>query len=86
MGKQRNEPRIGKCGFDFEMIQKRICSTEKSILGFPLIPFLWEICAMQNLRQILNPDFPIENSLHFLSEVKSIILRSSENSVTIIML
>lgn len=56
--------------FDFEMIQNRIFNDEKSILGFPLFPFLWEICLMQNMKQILNPVFLIEHTLHFLSEVE----------------
>ena len=60
----------GNVDLDFEMIPKRFFNAEKSILGFPLIPFLWEICLMQNLKQILNPVFPIEHTLHFLSEVE----------------
>lgn len=39
---------------------KRIFNAEKSILGFPLFPFLWEICLIQNLKQFLNPVFPTD--------------------------
>lgn len=68
---------LGNVDLDFEMIQKRSFNAEKSILGFSTILisignlFLGFEFLMQTLKQILNPDFPIEHTQHFLLKVEN---------------
>ena len=68
---------LGNVDLDFEMIQKRSFNAEKSILGFSIISisignlFLGFEFLMQTLKQIPNPDFPIEHTQHFLLKVEN---------------